>query len=398
MNKIEYVMKLMKVFHMGEDAYEITFLHDETFTYLPGQYIWIVLPKLLFPDPKGERRAFSIITSTQNSNEISIIFRMSESGYKKTIISMQEGDEVKAIGPFGSSYVLDEKRESSIVMISGGVAIAPFISIIRSYNPSNPIKLKLIFTHSSDHSCFGTELLELAKEKNIPFTNFTGGFSEKLLFSDINYAIDHFFICGPQGLIEKVYEVLSKKDVPYDHMHFEQNYPKPKNNLTEKDFIQKQGEKNIMLQAIQDSKNHVIVTDANGQIIFANKQAEKNTGFTFDEMRGNTPRIWGSLMSPDFYRTFWKQKHSPAGFDGQLMNRRKNGELYYVIHHISPIMDEEGTVIGYIGTEEDITEGQQLKQELELKVQQLERTNRLMVGRELQMKRMKEEMRKLNNQ
>jgi PAS domain S-box-containing protein len=99
-------------------------------------------------------------------------------------------------------------------------------------------------------------------------------------------------------------------------------------------------------------------------VVFANKTAQKNTGYTLGEMYGNTPRLWGGLMSADFYQNFWRKKHEVKGYEGQLTNRRKNGELYTVIVHISPITNKNGALVGYIGTEEDITQIVSLKNQL----------------------------------
>ena len=108
-------------------------------------------------------------------------------------------------------------------------------------------------------------------------------------------------------------------------------------------------------------------------------------------MRGNTPRLWGGLMTPEFYREFWRFKHEKPGFDGEIMNQRKNGDIYYVIAHISPILNNQGTVIGYIGTEEDITESKKGKE-------QVETLNKFMIGRENKMAELKEEIRELKEQ
>lgn len=61
-------------------------------------------------------------------------------------------------------------------------------------------------------------------------------------------------------------------------------------------------------------------------------------------------------MSHDFYVDFWKKKLSGEPFEGEIVNRRKNGDLYYAVAHIAPIFGNEKEIIGYIGTEEDITE------------------------------------------
>lgn len=90
-------------------------------------------------------------------------------------------------------------------------------------------------------------------------------------------------------------------------------------------------------------------------MLFASKAAENITGYKQEEILGNTPRLWGGLMSHKFYIDFWKKIKSGESFDGEIINRRKNGEVYYAIAHIDPIFGENKEIIGYIGTEEDIS-------------------------------------------
>lgn len=63
----------------------------------------------------------------------------------------------------------------------------------------------------------------------------------------------------------------------------------------------------------------------------------------------------GGLMGSDFYQVLWKSKLSGVSVDRQLINRRKNGEIYNVLAHISPIKNSEGQILGWIATEEDIS-------------------------------------------
>ena len=117
--------------------------------------------------------------------------------------------------------------------------------------------------------------------------------------------------------------------------------------------------------AVSQATNHIILTDINGQIMFANEAAQNITGYTFSEMQGNTPRLWGGLQTPEFYADLWKTiKVDKKKFSGTIQNRRKNGELYTAIAHIAPILDVENELIGFIGSEEDITKITELESKL----------------------------------
>ena len=108
--------------------------------------------------------------------------------------------------------------------------------------------------------------------------------------------------------------------------------------------------------AVESSSNHIIITDADGLIIFANKAAQKATGYSFSEMRDKTPELWGKQMSKDFYKKLWHTiKTERKSFLGEIKNKRKNGEIYTAIAHISPIVDRSNELVGFVGTEEDIT-------------------------------------------
>lgn len=363
----EFWATIAAITPIAKETFEATFsLSENEFKFKAGQYVWVVLQQLATPDPKGEQRAFSITSSEFSPDKITIQFRSSESGYKKTLLKLPLGTTVKIIGPFGSSYV-PTISQKMIVMVAGGVGMAPFLSILRSLGEKNAERLfVLIYINSSPETgVFYNELNNICKEHNFPFVNHVGEFRENILPSIVDFSNDTFFICGPAGMVDSVYAVLKTKNVPFDHMRFEQHYPTKPENLTEDHFKPKPGEDIIMLRAINDSRNHVVVTDANGQIIFANKTAQEKTGYTFDEMRGNTPRLWGAMMDQEFYKSFWHNKMTSDGFDGEIINRRKNGEQYQALVHISTMYDSSKNIIGYIGTEEDVSKLKKIQEDLQ---------------------------------
>ena len=110
-------------------------------------------------------------------------------------------------------------------------------------------------------------------------------------------------------------------------------------------------------EVAQSAFNHIVITDTEGLILFANGAAERMTGYSFEEMHGKTPRLWGQQMSLEVYKSFWDViKTQKLPFHGELLNKRKNGQLYNVVATVSPILDKEGKLIAFLGLEEDITE------------------------------------------
>lgn len=357
----EFTVTISNIVDLGHDTYLMSFAYDRSFSYKPGQYVWVKLPKLTTSDTHGDRRAFSIIAPKFDSTEVSILFRSSESGYYQSLLQLKVGDEVVLYGAFGSAYV-PTPEDQHIVMFAKGIAVAPFLSILRTYDSVKTSTLfTLYYSPTEPLEEIVNELQDLSKAKGFTFCLLDKEMDGVTVSTDD--AAKTYYICGAQSFVDEVYNRLSPR-VPFENMRFEQNYPTKAPNLSEKDFVLKDGEQNIMIQAIQDSKNHVIVTDANGKIIFANKAAQKITGYTFDEMRGNTPRLWGGLMKKEDYKKLWHEKTLKEGYDGEITNRRKDGTLYTAISHISPIIDNQGHIIGFIGTEEDITGRILIEQEL----------------------------------
>lgn len=344
----------------------ITFNLGNNFSFLPGQYVWVEILELVKDDPKGNRRAFSICNTESDINTISIIAKASESGYKKSLFSLKPGDKAIIHGPFGSSFVLVNKK-NNIIMIAGGTGIAPFLTLIESFRKSVPVKCFLVYLNRSlEETPFLKELEKFKRDNSFfDYKAVYNYFSWKDVEAEYKKNSDvKWLISGPKAMVDYVYNELLKSGVSYSNMVFESFYPTPEHNLTYEKIQKQLLSEGILTQAIQNSTNHTIITDANGVILFANKAAEDMTGYRESEMLGNTPRLWGGLNDPDFYVDFWKKKKSGIPFAGEVTNRKKNGELYTVIFHISQIFDDARNIIGYIGTEEDIT--QQKKQIFEL--------------------------------
>ena len=109
--------------------------------------------------------------------------------------------------------------------------------------------------------------------------------------------------------------------------------------------------------AVEQSANTILITGTNGVIEYANPAFQKNTGYSADEVLGRTPRVLKSgEQDKDFYRNLWETISSGKTWNGQLHNRRKDGSLCWVSATISPVFDERGGIIRYIGVQEDISE------------------------------------------
>ena len=114
--------------------------------------------------------------------------------------------------------------------------------------------------------------------------------------------------------------------------------------------------------ALEAASDHIVITDIEGEIIFANAAAEILTGYSREEMIGNTPLLWGKGLVKEYDRgdNFYKEivgrlKDDNFCFFSEIINTRKNGETYVTDVRISPIHDEKGVATFFIFIERDIT-------------------------------------------
>ena len=127
--KIKLLILEQKI--IAEKTSEVSFsLRGKEFEFLAGQYIRVSVPKLLFSDPKGPSRIFSIASSPNDKNKISIAFRDSDSGFKRTLMELPVSSLVDIEGPFGY-FTLPKDTSRPLVFIAGGIGITPFLSMIR---------------------------------------------------------------------------------------------------------------------------------------------------------------------------------------------------------------------------------------------------------------------------
>jgi PAS domain S-box-containing protein len=109
--------------------------------------------------------------------------------------------------------------------------------------------------------------------------------------------------------------------------------------------------------AVDNASDQIVMTDADGTVLYANAVLKKNTGYTPEEAMGQKAgKLWGGLMSKEFYQKMWHRiKIEKKPFIGQLQNKRKSGEIYDVDVHISPILNSKGEVMFFVALEQDIT-------------------------------------------
>jgi len=133
-------------------------------------------------------------------------------------------------------------------------------------------------------------------------------------------------------------------------------------------------------RAVEQSADTVMVTDREGIIEYVNPAFETLTGYARDDVCGQTPRILKSgEQGPEVYQEVWKTILGGSAYRGIFVNRKKNGELYYVEESISPVRDAEGRITHFISNGRDLTERMRLEAQL-LQAQKMDAIGHLAGG------------------
>jgi len=124
---------------------------------------------------------------------------------------------------------------------------------------------------------------------------------------------------------------------------------------------------NLSARVFSDTHEGITITDANQIIIDVNPAFVEITGYSRDEIIGNTPSMLNSgKQSPQFYKEMWEILNKHGHWQGEIWNRTKGGVLYAELLSISALINDDGDVINYVGMFSDITQTKRQQEELTL--------------------------------
>ncbi len=113
----------------------------------------------------------------------------------------------------------------------------------------------------------------------------------------------------------------------------------------------------LAASVFENTTEGIMITDQNGQLQSVNPAFTAITGYRADEVLGKNPRILQSgRQSKDFYEKMWASILSTGHWQGEIYNRRKNGEIYPQWLNVSAIKDHRGRTTNYVGVTWDISE------------------------------------------
>jgi PAS domain S-box-containing protein len=133
-----------------------------------------------------------------------------------------------------------------------------------------------------------------------------------------------------------------------------------------------------LTQAVVQSPVSVIITDTNGVIEYVNPRFIEISGFSSEEVIGQHTRVLNSGHQSDaIYKELWNTILSGKMWQGELLNKKKNGDLFWEKVSISPIKDDQGETIRFLAIKEDITKQKKLMEDLIIAKDKAEESNRL---------------------
>jgi PAS domain S-box-containing protein len=135
-------------------------------------------------------------------------------------------------------------------------------------------------------------------------------------------------------------------------------------------------------QAILDALGEgVVVTDLQGTIQYLNQAMELLTGYSINESLGQNPRLWQSGQTPpEVYEAMWSAVLGGQTWRGEIVNRRKDGELYFASLAAAPIPTTTNSgepFAGFVGIQRDITERKRAEEEMQRALEKERELNNL---------------------
>ncbi len=122
---------------------------------------------------------------------------------------------------------------------------------------------------------------------------------------------------------------------------------------------------------VMQSSDAMICTDTDFRITYMNDAAEDMYGYRLEEVKGETPGIFNAEPDSDEIQQHIFDTVSSGGtYRDVILNKRKNGSTFYCEMKISPLLDDDGAMRGYMSSQRDVTERKKAEEEMERALEQ----------------------------
>lgn len=231
-----------------------------------------------------------------------------------------------------------------------------FITALKTYNPD------IILSDYSLPSFNGLHALKLKREltPDIPFILVTGSNNEEIAVECMKAGADDYILKeNLNRLRPALMAALEKRAVLMQKLEAEEKL-------------------SMLSRAVEQNPALIMITGIDGKIEYVNPRFTEISGYTLKEVLGKNPRILNSgNQSIGFYKDLWDTVLSGKEWTGELMNRKKNGDLYWENAKISPMVNETGQITHLVAIKEDITEKRRMIEDLIVAKNRAEATDKL---------------------
>ncbi|WP_136487681.1 diguanylate cyclase [Vibrio sp. H11] len=117
-----------------------------------------------------------------------------------------------------------------------------------------------------------------------------------------------------------------------------------------------------LARAAMNGMSAVLITDKNNRIIKVNSEFTNQSGYSFDEVKGKQPSIFASgKHNQEFYLNMWKSLQEDGSWEGEVVNRHRDGHEITEILRIQTILDDDGIIQFYVASFVDISQRKELE-------------------------------------
>lgn len=227
-----FSLPFVKKEQLAKDTYAFYFDRSrQDWDFHPGQYIQMML-SIENPDERGTMHYFTISSSPTDKKYLRIITKVIQSTFKKTLASLQPGQDVSFVGPNGEFFLQEEKP--SHVFLAGGIGMTPFISMIEyaaAKNLQNSITLFASFSVPEEIIYFDklaqisnahqniNVVYTITRAENTSWEGETGRISKALItknVSDVTTPI--YYIVGPPPMVDTTVAMVGEMGIKEDNI------------------------------------------------------------------------------------------------------------------------------------------------------------------------------------
>ncbi len=134
----------------------------------------------------------------------------------------------------------------------------------------------------------------------------------------------------------------------------------------------------LLSRSVDQSPVSIIITNKNANIEYVNSMFTKTTGYNFEEVKGKNPRILNSgYHSRSFFKNLYETVNSGSDWFGEVLNKDKEGQLFWEDIIISAIFDENGEISHFVSIRDNITEKKRMMEELVIAKERAEESDKL---------------------